>query len=73
MATLRFSKHELYTLLEDNAGYCHYCQDITEESGIEPDAEEYMCEACDTDNLYGIETAMIRGWIEQSEVDEYKD
>lgn len=67
MATVRFSKHELEILLEDNAGFCTQCQEITEESGIEPDAEEYTCGMCEGPFLEGVENALIMGHIEEME------
>lgn len=62
--TVRFSKSDIQVFLEDGAGFCSLCQDITAESGIEPDAEEYQCEVCDGYYLMGVENAIILGLIE---------
>ncbi len=65
--TVRFSKHEIEMYLDDNAGFCPNCNEVTEESGIEPDAEEYPCGCCGLHTLEGFEEALIRGHVETDE------
>ena len=47
----------------ENAGYCRQCDDITEDGGVEPDAEGYKCPACDMSELMGIEQALLMGCL----------
>ena len=55
---------------EEGAGYCISCRDITADSGTEPDAREYQCEVCDLHTLYGLEEALMMGFIKFREDDE---
>jgi hypothetical protein len=49
------------SLLEDDIctieGVCIKCGEITH--GVEPDAEKYKCESCETDTVYGAEQVLI--------------
>jgi hypothetical protein len=65
--TVRYSKSDIEIYLEDNAGFCTNCKEVTEESGIEPDAEEYQCGCCDGPYLEGFENALICGHVETDE------
>jgi len=44
---------------DDNTGICIAC--ANEQSGAEPDAREYRCEACDKLTVYGAEQLLIMG------------
>lgn len=43
------------------AGYCTACDDITSDSGVEPDAEGYKCPVCDGMTVMGVEQALLVG------------
>lgn len=49
---------------DDNAGYCTACDDITSDSGVEPDAEGYKCPTCDAMTVMGVEQALLVGKLE---------
>ncbi len=51
------------------AGYCAGCDAITQKNGVEQDAEEYECPACDERKLMGVEQAMLVGKIRLTNVD----
>ena len=67
-------KEEEYKLYRDEyAGFCRICWDITNECGVEPDAERYDCDWCGHKGVYGIEQALMYGWIiieEEGEINE---
>jgi hypothetical protein len=48
-------------------GYPSFCTNCAEydphASCVEPDAENYYCESCDTNNLMGVEQAVIHGLV----------
>lgn len=46
---------------EGGIGFCINCGESCE--GVEPDAWEYWCEACETYKVYGAEEILIRGWV----------
>lgn len=48
-------------------GYCKACDEVTNFSGVEPDAEKYECEVCGHMAVYGIEQALIHGFLEIDE------
>jgi predicted RNA-binding Zn-ribbon protein involved in translation (DUF1610 family) len=48
---------------ENYEGFCTSCREITN-SGVEPDARKYECEACGEQTVYGIEEALMMGAIE---------
>jgi hypothetical protein len=41
----------------DNPGFCIYCGN--EQEGCEPDAENYECDECGRDGVFGAETLLI--------------
>jgi Zn finger protein HypA/HybF involved in hydrogenase expression len=41
----------------DNPGFCTCCGEETE--GVEPDAEDYHCEACGADAVYGADELLM--------------
>ncbi len=49
------------SLVEDDIctieGVCIKCGEITH--GVEPDAEKYKCESCETDTVYGAEQILL--------------
>lgn len=48
---------------ESYSGYCTTCDDITNDSGVEPDAEKYQCDTCDELTVMGAENALLAGHI----------
>lgn len=42
---------------DDYIGFCTFCG--AETSGVEPDARNYHCEECDTDNVFGAEELLV--------------
>jgi len=54
---------KLWELRDEYAGFCTFCQDITKDSGVEPDAEEILCERCNTRSVMGIEQALLLGYL----------
>jgi len=43
---------------DDNIGFCIYCG--ADQSGVEPDAENYNCESCNQPGVCGAENLFIR-------------
>lgn len=41
----------------DNPGFCIACG--TDADGVEPDAEDYECEACEAEAVFGAEQLLI--------------
>ena len=60
---MKLSEERYVEACNENAGYCVACDDITEDGGVEPDAEGYTCPACDMPELMGIEQALLLGWL----------
>lgn len=54
---------EYYDARDCNMGYCTTCQMITNDMGVEPDAEEYQCYECGEHTVMGVETAFVIGHI----------
>lgn len=42
---------------DDNIGFCKFCGDMA--FGIEPDAQNYMCESCGKHQVFGAEQLLI--------------
>ncbi len=58
------SESEYHRLRDDECGgICLACGEIQDDS-VEPDAENYHCDSCGKDELYGIEQALIIGRIQ---------
>jgi Zn finger protein HypA/HybF involved in hydrogenase expression len=53
---------DIQDMIEDNVGYCSACEDFTTDS-VEPDAQEYTCDVCGQDTVYGAEQALLIGLI----------
>jgi len=45
-------------------GYCTRCKTITNFDCVEPDAEDYECDACGSNTVMGMMNALIGGCIE---------
>jgi predicted RNA-binding Zn-ribbon protein involved in translation (DUF1610 family) len=62
---MEMSEEDYACMSEDfNAGYCSDCDEIVEESGVEPDARNYKCPKCGAMTMMGLEQAMVAGHIE---------
>jgi len=61
---LLLKEEEYMRLTEECAGYCSMCNEITKDSEVEPDAEEYQCPQCGEATVCGIEQALLMGKIE---------
>jgi len=48
--------------LDSNAGYCSNCDAITT-FGVEPDARNYVCPDCEKRTVYGLEEALLMGFV----------
>jgi len=58
----KISLEQYHQLDEDMAGLCISCG--YEQSGCEPDAERYRCEACDERKVYGPHWYLMSGMVE---------
>jgi len=58
----KISIEYIQDMVEDNVGYCSTCEDFTTD-GVEPDAQEYTCDVCEQDTVYGAEQALLIGLI----------
>lgn len=57
---------QIYTVSEDDAldgtkGICLACGEI--QDGVEPDARGYECDCCEKRRVYGIEEALMMGFV----------
>lgn len=58
---------EEYLYARDNyVGVCRSCGEETE-GGVEPDARGYKCEYCEKNAVYGIEEALMMGYVSINE------
>lgn len=62
MATKQMTLEEVNDARESYEGFCKHCNDITTEE-VEPDAENYNCPVCEQDEVFGIEQAVLLGYI----------
>lgn len=60
----KLSQADYHEACNEYAGYCTTCKAVTNESGVEPDAEEYMCDECGEFTVMGIEQALILDYLE---------
>ena len=51
------------TLGMGNPGVCLACGEIDEYAGCEPDAEDYECPSCGECRLWGLEQALVAGYL----------
>lgn len=58
----KMSEAEYHGYRDRLVGLC--CECGAERGSTEPDAEDYPCEACGQDTVYGIEQLMLMGQIE---------
>lgn len=63
---MKITEKELLSLINNNAGYC---DKITVDEGIEPDASYYECDECGEREVMGIDLALICGNFQIEDVD----
>ena len=56
---MKMTEHQLMELDNENAGYCHHCDEVTRDSGVEPDAEGYECPKCGEFAVMGMQQAVL--------------
>lgn len=49
---------------DSDDGYCTTCKEVTRFGSTEPDARRYPCDKCGKNTCYGIEEALMSGYIE---------
>ena len=59
---MRLTESEFRSADNDMQGYCTHCQDITGDS-CEPDARKYECPVCERRTVYGMQEALLMGFI----------
>ena len=55
------TSEEFYQATENSEGFCVNCGAIA--YGVEPDAEQYKCEGCESNGVYGFEQLVIVGVV----------
>lgn len=60
---LKITEQEFMAHRNEFMGFCLSCDRITT-SNCEPDATNYRCEECDHNDVFGIEEAMLMGFID---------
>lgn len=53
-------EHQYKEAREENYGWCRQCRDLSYGS-VEPDAENYECDECGKNQVFGIEQGLIMG------------
>ena len=56
---IKLSKGDYRYIRDNYGGICANCKAVILD-GIEPDAQKYLCELCDTKQVYGIDEYLIR-------------
>lgn len=59
---IEVSEEDFKEHCNNNDGVCLICGDWTD-GGVEPDAENYSCEVCENDQVFGAEQALIMGVV----------
>ena len=57
------TEEEYRDYADSYAGYCIACRCVTNDSGVEPDAEGYPCDECGLPRVMGVEQALMMGRI----------
>jgi hypothetical protein len=58
----RMTVDEFTEACESYEGFCTTCNEVTK-SNVEPDARRYECESCGERTVYGMEEALMSGFI----------
>lgn len=56
------SEDSYHYLREEYSGLCRKCGE-TRDGDTEPDAENYRCDSCGTNNVSGVENLLVEGLI----------
>jgi hypothetical protein len=59
---LKLTEEAYHDLDNSYQGVCLNCGEY--QDGVEPDAENYYCESCEQDHVFGVEELLIMGLIE---------
>lgn len=59
---IQLTEAEFRWLTDDNMGLCRNCGEPRE--CCEPDAENYECEYCEQNEVFGVEQLLLRGELE---------
>jgi hypothetical protein len=59
---IKLSEDRYDSLCDAHTGLCRSCE--AERECTEPDAENYTCEACGADDVFGCEQLLIMGELE---------
>lgn len=62
MRIFKMTSEEYHHYREHYDGACCSCGEFTI-GGIKPDAEQYDCESCEDDQVFGIEHLLVSGRI----------
>jgi hypothetical protein len=57
---------DLHDAIDGDMGWCTTCQAFTR-GNTEPDAENYPCEVCGEDSVFGAEQSLLCGLLPLSE------
>ena len=60
---MEMSMKEYYIASRNHEGYCTECKKLTRDR-CEPDAENYPCPDCENNSVFGVENAMLIGYID---------
>lgn len=60
---MRLTEAEFQQFDNENAGYCSTCDEVTKDSCVEPDAEDYECPKCGDFSVMGMQRAIICGYL----------
>jgi hypothetical protein len=61
MKNITVTEAEFAELNEEYGGFCLACGE--QAYGVEPDAENYSCESCGEDQVFGVEQLLVLGKI----------
>lgn len=60
---MRITEEEYHDHSNNYDGFCTHCEEFSE-GGVEPDAEGYHCDYCDTPSVCGTEQALFLGVLD---------
>ncbi len=63
---------EYQRLRDEDGGICRSCGNIVE-GGCEPDAERYPCDSCGENQVFGIEQAVLIGFLDLDDEGAFDD
>lgn len=54
---------DYHEMRDDQSGYCTHCKGIVNHGNVEPDAENYRCEECESLAVIGADNALVMGYV----------